>query len=114
MEWHKSSAGLECRVCNHQLTDKIAYETHLNLHGTVPKYQCVICGKANENRSRLKYHARIHVSANVFNVWNDFISSRDSRAVNETISYFSVFFPTRVRRKSYAITVDGNSFTKQL
>lgn len=62
MEWHKTSAGLECRVCNHQLNDKQAYETHLNLHETVPKNQCVICGKANENSSRLKYHVRVHVS----------------------------------------------------
>lgn len=66
MEWHKTSAGLECRVCNHQLNDKQAYETHLNLHESLEsenKNQCVICGKSNENRSRLRYHARVHVSA---------------------------------------------------
>lgn len=61
MEWHNTSAGLLCRLCHHQLTDKQSYEMHLKLHNESPKYECVICGKDNKNSARLKSHVNTHV-----------------------------------------------------
>lgn len=106
MEWHKTSTGLECRVCNHQLNDKHAYETHLNLHETVPKNQCVICGKANENSSRLKYHARVHVS--------EYWEFETKLTILYNLSPFNWQLFSRARRKFCAITAVRSSIIKPL
>lgn len=62
MEWHKTSAGQLCRMCNFQLTDLKSYKAHLKLHERARMYQCVICGVNNKSSSRLKSHVNTHVN----------------------------------------------------